>query len=274
MVASDRVSAFDSVLPTAIPHKGNVLTQISAFWFEKTEDIVPNHVVEVINEEAQLAAYLDKSTIERHGQMLCHRSLVVHRAERIDVECVVRGYITGSAWAEYQEKGSVYGVALPTGMKEADKLPEPLFTPTTKAASGHDMPITLDEMRALIGGQLTDEIREKSLAIYNFAERFAIERDIIIADTKMEFGLIDGQLSLIDELLTPDSSRFWDAGTYSPGQSQPSFDKQYLRDWLIESGWNKEPPAPQVAPDVVEVTSRKYQEAYQRITGQKLPGAE
>jgi len=196
--------------------------------------------------------------------------MIVRRAERIDVECVVRGYISGSAWAEYQKNGTICGITLPEDLRESEQLSQPIFTPTTKADTGHDEPITIEEMRGLIGEALTREIMEKSLAIYDYAAQYARGRGIIIADTKMEFGMVNGKLILIDELLTPDSSRFWDVETYSPGKPQPSFDKQPLRDWLSASGWNKEPPAPELPPEIVESTAERYREAYRRLTGKEL----
>jgi len=196
--------------------------------------------------------------------------MIVKRAERIDIECVVRGYLSGSAWAEYKQSGTISGMSMPKGLKESDRLPEPLFTPTTKADTGHDEPITVKQMEKLVGKSLTKGIMEKSIAVYNFAAQYALSRGIIIADTKMEFGMIGGKLSLIDELLTPDSSRFWDAEKYSPGKSQPSFDKQPLRDWLTGSGWNKEPPAPELPTKIIKETASRYREAYRRLTGKEL----
>ncbi|HUV51945.1 MAG TPA: phosphoribosylaminoimidazolesuccinocarboxamide synthase [Dehalococcoidia bacterium] len=273
IIATDRVSAFDVVLPNGIPDKGIVLNQLSAFWFDKTAHIVPNHMLEVVN---------DVNWLNRvYGERVCvsyysyppyveRRSMIVKKAERIDIECVVRGYLSGSAWAEYKQGGTISGITMPKGLKESEKLPEPMFTPTTKESAGHDQPITVKQMEKLLGKSLTVEIIEKSLAIYDYAAEYARTRGIIIADTKMEFGMIEGKLSLIDELLTPDSSRFWDAEKYSPGKSQPSFDKQMLRDWLTDSGWNKEPPAPELPPKVVKETSKRYREAYRRLTGHEL----
>lgn len=273
IIATDRVSAFDVVMPNGIPDKGIVLNQLSAFWFDKTAHIVSNHMLEAVN---------DVNWLNRvYGERVCvsyysyppyveRRSMIVKKAERIDIECVVRGYLSGSAWAEYKQSGTISGVAMPKGLKESEKLPEPMFTPTTKESAGHDQPITIKQMEKLVGKQLTAEIMEKNLAIYNYAAEYARTRGIIIADTKMEFGMIAGKLSLIDELLTPDSSRFWDAEKYAPGKSQASFDKQMLRDWLTSSGWNKEPPAPELPPEVVKETSQKYREAYRRLTGHKL----
>jgi len=273
LIATDRVSAFDVVLPAGIPDKGIVLNQFSAFWFEQTAHIVPNHLIEVVNDVNWLnSTYGDRvcSGYYSYPPYVARRSMIVRRAERIDVECVVRGYISGSAWDEYQKSGTICGITLPEDLRESEQLSQPIFTPTTKADTGHDEPITIEEMRGLIGEALTREIMEKSLAIYDYAAQYARGRGIIIADTKMEFGMVNGKLILIDELLTPDSSRFWDVETYSPGKPQPSFDKQPLRDWLSASGWNKEPPAPELPPEIVESTAERYREAYRRLTGKEL----
>ena len=273
LIATDRVSAFDVVLPAGIPDKGIVLNQFSAFWFEQTSHIVPNHLIEVVNDVNWLnSTYGERvcSGYYSYPPYVARRSMIVRRAERIDVECVVRGYISGSAWDEYQKSGTICGITLPEDLRESERLLQPIFTPTTKADTGHDEPITIEEMRGLIGEALTREIMEKSLAIYDYAAQYARGRGIIIADTKMEFGMVNGKLILIDELLTPDSSRFWDVETYSPGKPQPSFDKQPLRDWLSASGWNKEPPAPELPPEIVESTAERYREAYRRLTGKEL----
>ena len=273
LIATDRVSAFDVVLPGGIPDKGIVLNQLSAFWFERTSHVVPNHLIEVVNDVNWLNnTYGEKvcSGYYSYPPYVARRSMIVRRAQRIDVECVVRGYISGSAWAEYQKSGVVCGVALPNGLKESGELLQPIFTPTTKAESGHDEAITVEQMKDLVGEALTGEIVEKSLAIYEYAAQYALGRGIIIADTKLEFGMVGDKLILIDELLTPDSSRFWDAETYSPGKPQPSFDKQPLRDWLSNSGWNKEPPAPELPKEVIEDTAQRYREAYRRLTGKEL----
>ena len=270
LVATDRISAFDVVLPDGVPDKGKVLTQLSAFWFEQTRDIVPNHMIEVVDDVRMLHARTPRDICYAFPAYLEGRSMVVRRAERADVECVVRGYLSGSAWAEYQREGSVCGIRLPAGLRESEQFAKPIFTPTTKADSGHDQPVTMEELRGLIGRELADALEEKSLTVYRHATAYAIGRGIIIADTKFEFGFINGKLSLIDELLTPDSSRFWDVATYEPGRSQPSFDKQYARDWLTASGWNKEPPAPTLPTDVVEKTAEKYREAYRRLTARDL----
>ncbi len=270
IVATDRISAFDSVLPCGIPSKGLVLNQLSAFWFEKIKNLVPNHLIEVVDDVHCLDAYLPAESRFSYPSYLVGRSMVVKKAKRIPIECVVRGYLSGSAWAEYQQQGSVSSFLLPKGLQESQELPQPLFTPTTKAETGHDLPLSMEEMKELTGEALAEEIKEKSLAIYNYARQYARARGIIIADTKMEFGLDDNKLILIDELLTPDSSRFWDTEHYKVGQSQPSYDKQPTRDWLVEAGWNKEPPAPMLPPEVIEATSRRYQQAYERLAGKKL----
>ncbi len=260
MVATDRISAFDVVLPTGIPEKGAVLCQISAFWFELTSHLIPNHFI-------ALATEVDDLDI---SQEIARRSMVVRRAERIDVECVVRGYITGSALSEYRRGGTVSGKPMPEGMVEGDKFPEPLFTPTTKAEVGHDEAITVEQMEEMVGKELTQRLAEVSINIYSFARHLAQAKGIIIADTKFEFGLVDDQLTLIDELLTPDSSRFWDASGYSPGKSQPNYDKQHVRDWLDEQGWDHEPPAPELPDDVVERTHQRYLEAFKTLTERTL----
>ena len=262
MVATDRISAFDVVLPTGIPDKGAVLTSLSAFWFEQTAHLVPNHLVAVVENPAQLAPYGFPCPPELLG-----RSLLVRKARRIDVECVARGYLAGSAWADYRESGTVFGKAMPAGLREADRLPQPLFTPTTKAETGHDEPLSEAELVAVVGADLAEQLRETTLALYAWACDFALPRGIILADTKFEFGLLDGEMIVIDEMLTPDSSRFWAAEEYQPGSSPPSFDKQYVRDWLTASGWDREPPAPALPPEVVQRTTEKYREAYRRLTG-------
>jgi phosphoribosylaminoimidazole-succinocarboxamide synthase len=268
IVASDRISAFDVVLPCGIPDKGAVLNLISAFWFAKTAHIVPNHLLEVVKDTAQLKAYVPQKN--GYPAELANRSMIVRKAKRIPIECVVRGYLSGSAWSEYSSKGTVNGVATRPGMRESERFPEAIFTPTTKAESGHDQPLSLKGMAELVGEELTGELREKTLAVYRFAEEYSRTKGIIIADTKMEFGVVDGKVILIDELLTPDSSRFWDASKYVVGRSQPSYDKQMVRDWLTASGWNKEPPAPMLPEDLIQKTSERYQEAYRILTGSSL----
>ncbi len=270
IIATDRISAFDSVLPIGIPDKGLVLNQLSAFWFKKTQNLVPNHLIETVDDVRRLDGYLTSKSRFAYPSYLAGRSMIVNKVERIPVECVVRGYLAGSAWEEYQQSGTVFGLPLPEGQQESQELLQPLFTPTTKAETGHDLPLSMDEMRKLVGKALAEVIKEKSLAVYGYAREYARATGIIIADTKMEFGLDNGKLILIDELLTPDSSRLWDAGQYKVGQSQPSYDKQPVRDWLVQSGWNKEPPAPTLPPDVIKATARRYRQAYERLTGRKL----
>jgi phosphoribosylaminoimidazole-succinocarboxamide synthase len=270
IVATDRISAFDVVLPAGIPGKGLVLNKLSAFWFNQTRDLVPNHLVEAVDDVGCLDAYLSAESRFAYPSYLAGRSMVVRKVKRIMVECVVRGYLSGSAWEEYQKSGTISGMPLPKGLKQSQELPQPLFTPTTKAETGHDQPLSMDEMKKLVGDHMAEEMEQKSLAIYNYARGYAIARGIIIADTKFEFGLDGDRLILIDELLTPDSSRIWDAGLYKVGQSQASFDKQPVRDWLTQSGWNKEPPAPMLPPEVIEATTRRYEQAYKRLTGSKL----
>jgi phosphoribosylaminoimidazole-succinocarboxamide synthase len=270
IVATDRLSAFDVVLPDGIPGKGRVLNQLSAFWFRQTEDIVPNHLVAPVDDVKRLRSYFpDKTDLDRL-EVLNGRAMIVKKVQRIDVECVVRGYISGSAWEEYRKTGTVCGISLPKGLQESQELPEAIFTPTTKADAGHDEPITLQQMKKMVGDALAEEIKAKSIAVYQYAREHARRKGVIIADTKMEFGRDDGRLILIDELLTPDSSRFWDAGQYEPGKAQPSYDKQPVRDWLTASGWNKTPPAPNLPPDVIAATSRRYREAHEKLTGKKL----
>lgn len=263
MVATDRISAYDSVLPTGIPDKGIVLTQLSRFWFERTRDLVPNHLITTDLSDLPAAAQPFREQLEG-------RSMVVKKAERIDIECVARGYLAGSAWEEYQRDGTACGIKLSHGLVNSSKLPEPIFTPAAKVDDGHDVNITFEQVIDLVGKELAEKLRAATLTIYKAAEEYARTRGIIIADTKLEFGLVDGELTIIDELLTPDSSRFWEATRYAPGKSQPSFDKQFLRDWLTESGWDREPPAPALPQEVAEATAAKYREAYERLTGRSL----
>ncbi len=271
IVATDRISAFDIVLPCGIPNKGKVLNQLSAFWFEKTKHIVPNHLLQVVDDASCLDSYLPEESRFAYPSYLNGRSMIVKKAERIPIECVVRGFLSGSAWEEYREQGTVFGTPVIRGLLESSDLPWSIFTPTTKAEEGHDMPMSIEEVEKIIGASLAQEIEEKGLAIYKFAQKFArIPGSFFIADTKLEFGVDDGELILIDELLTPDSSRFWDIGIFRVGQPQDSFDKQPVRDWLTQSGWNKEPPAPILPPDVIESTSKRYQQVYERLTGKKL----
>lgn len=271
IIATDRISAFDVVLPCGIPEKGKILNQISVYWFEQTKHIIQNHVVEVVNDVKVLDKYLPAKKRFAYPEYLAEISMVVKKLERLPIECVARGYLSGSAWSEYKETGKLlWADNLPKGLRESEALPRPLFTPTTKAETGHDEPITLEGVKKLVGKEIAEQVRDKTLTIYNFAHKQALAKGIIIADTKLEFGLDNGKLILIDELLTPDSSRFWDVKTYKVGQSQPSYDKQPVRDWLTKSGWNKEPPAPMLPDDVIASTSRIYRTAYERLTGKKL----
>jgi len=265
IVATDRLSAFDCVLPTPIPKKGKVLTALTLFWLDHFKADVANHLV-----TADVTAMPEPA--RRHADVLRGRSMLVRRAKPLPVECVCRGYLSGSAWQSYQEVGAVCGIKLPKGLKESDKLPEPIFTPTTKAESGHDEPLSQEAAAELVGEKTAATIRERSLWVYGKAREFAASRGVIIADTKFEWGEADGRLLLIDEVLTPDSSRFWPAEGYRPGGAQPSFDKQYVRDWLNASGWNHEPPAPELPPDVVARTTEKYVQAYEKITGRGFEG--
>jgi phosphoribosylaminoimidazole-succinocarboxamide synthase len=262
-VATDRISAFDYVLATGIPQKGRVLTQISLFWFEFLKDVVPTHLI-----EADVAKF--PATLQKYSDQLRGRSMIVTRAEMFPVECVVRGYISGSAWKEYKSSGRVCGIELPSGLKESDKLPQPIFTPATKATSGHDENISFEDMSRIIGSDLSRELRDISIKIYSKAADYALQKGIIIADTKFEFGRTAAGITLADEVLTPDSSRFWPADKYHSGQTQESYDKQYVRDYLEEIHWNKRPPAPALPPEAARKTSEKYLEAYRQLTGRKL----
>jgi len=263
IVTTDRLSAFDYILPTPIPDKGRVLTQITIFWLDLLRDIVPNHFV---------TAQVDEYPIQfrPYRDQLEGRSMLVRRARMIDVECVARGYISGSGWRDYKSAGAICGIALPPGLRESDRLPRPLFTPASKAQSGHDENISFDNVSERIGQDLAERLRSLTLRIYDRAARYAEDRGIIIADTKFEFGFIGGQLILADEVLTPDSSRFWPQATYAPGGPQPSFDKQYVRDYLESIHWNKQPPAPELPEQVARKTSEKYREAYRVLTGREL----
>jgi len=263
-IATDRISAFDYVLATGIPSKGKVLTQLSLFWFDFLKDIVPNHLA-----TADVTKY--PLNLRRYTEQLRGRSMLVVKADMIAIECVVRGYISGSAWKEYRDTGKVCGIDLPKGLRESDKLPEPIFTPSTKAASGHDENISFSQMCERAGPRLSEKLRDLSLAIYTKAADYAAQRGIIIADTKFEFGKTQAGIVLADEVLTPDSSRFWPADKYQPGRPQESFDKQYVRDYLESIRWNKQPPAPALPPDVAQKTSEKYKEAYRHLTGHELP---
>ena len=259
IVTTDRISAFDHVLPTPIPGKGAVLTAMSAFWFDLLAPIVPHHLM-TTDVEAM------GPQVARHRDVLRGRTMLVRRAERIEAECVVRGYITGSAWADYRRSGVVCGIAIRPGMSEAEAFDEPLFTPATKALDGHDENIDFATLAGIVGRDVAEQVRDLSLRIYAAGREHALARGIILADTKFEFGIIDGRIALIDEVLTPDSSRFWDVDTWQVGSSPPSFDKQIVRDHLVASGWDREPPAPELPPDVVERTAARYREALERLT--------
>ena len=260
MVASDRISAYDVVLPNGIPLKGEVLTMFSHFWFERVADLVPNHLLAKANEPLPQA-------VQSHVEQIGRRAMVVKKAQPLAIECVVRGYLAGSGWKEYQKQGTVCGISLPDGLDNSSKLPEPIFTPATKAEEGHDENISFDEAINIVGKDIAEQARELSIKIYNRGRDHAAEKGIIIADTKFEFGIFEGELILIDEVLTPDSSRFWPADLYAPGKSQPSFDKQFVRDYLETLDWDKTPPGPELPEDIVQKTSEKYIEAYTRVTG-------
>jgi len=262
-VATDRISAFDCIMPNGIPRKGEVLTQISYFWFGQTSSFQPNHLLSQANDPLPAA-------LQPFSAQLARRCMIVRKAQPLAIECVVRGYLAGSGWKEYRERQTICGIQLPAGLQESAELPEPIFTPATKAESGHDENISFAEAAKLVGGDIAEQARAASMKIYLFAREYARQRGIIIADTKFEFGLFDGKLLLIDEILTPDSSRFWPADQYQPGRSQPSFDKQFVRDYLETLDWNKTPPAPVLPPEVVAKTQAKYLEAYERLAGNKL----
>jgi len=261
IVATDRLSAFDVILPTPIPDKGRVLTQLSLFWFHLLKDLIPNHVISATD----FPAPFDKFKEELAG-----RAMLVRKTKPLPIECVVRGYVSGSGWKDYRVTGRICGIPLPTGLRESDRLPEPIFTPATKAASGHDENISLEQATKMIGGELAEKVRAVSLEIYRRAAAYAAPRGIIVADTKFEFGLLNNELIWIDEALTPDSSRFWPAAHFSPGGPQPSFDKQFVRDYLERMRWPKTPPGPELPPEVVSATRDKYREAYRILTGREL----
>jgi phosphoribosylaminoimidazole-succinocarboxamide synthase len=263
LVASDRISAFDVIMPNGIPRKGEVLTRISHFWFEKFASLVPNHLL------AKADDPLPKN-LQPFAAQLARRSMIVKKAKPLAIECIVRGYLSGSGWKEYKQSQTVCGIQLPAGLTESAELPEPIFTPSTKAEAGHDENISFAQACKIVGNDLATQARDLSLKIYRAGRDYARQRGIIIADTKFEFGLSDGKLILIDEVMTPDSSRFWPADQYQPGHGQPSFDKQFVRDYLETLDWNKTPPGPMLPPDVVAKTSTKYLEAYEKLTGKKL----
>jgi phosphoribosylaminoimidazole-succinocarboxamide synthase len=262
-VATDRISAFDVIMPNGIPRKGEVLTQISYFWFAQTESFQPNHLLSRASDPLP-------QSLQPFASQLAGRSMIVKKAKPLAIECVVRGYLAGSGWKEYQKSQTVCGIKLPRGLKESGELPEPIFTPATKAETGHDENISFERAKRIVGDDIAGQARAASLRIYNSARDYARQRGIIIADTKFEFGLDNGKLILIDEVLTPDSSRFWPADRYASGRSQPSFDKQFVRDYLETLDWDKTPPGPMLPPEVVAKTSAKYLEAYERLTGKKL----
>lgn len=263
IVATDRISAYDSILPNEIPYKGEILTRLSSFWFKQTKELAKNHFLSLFPDDFPPEA-------RKHGPALKGRAMLVRKAKPLPVECVVRGYLAGSAWKEYQEKGSISDQEFPPGLKYCARLSSPLFTPATKAESGHDINISLGEMEELIGKELAQSLKAVSLKLFQFAATKAESKGIIIADTKFEFGLVGGDVILIDEIFTPDSSRFWPADQYGPGRSQKSFDKQYVRDFLDETGWDHEPPPPKLPAEVVRKTSEKYIEAYERLTGEEF----
>lgn len=265
LVVTDRVSAFDVVFRELIPFKGQVLNSISAFWFEKFKDLVPNHM---ISTDPQTYPEL----LPQYAEQLAGRSMLVKKAQMLPAECIVRGYLEGSAWKEYQTSGTVSGIKMPEGLRRGDRLPQPLFTPSTKAESGHDENITVEQLKDLVGSEMGAKLEDLSLKIYESGAAYALERGLILADTKFEFGMLDGEIILCDEVLTPDSSRFWDLALYEPGKAQQSFDKQYLRDYLETLDWDKQEPAPGLPDDVVEQTSARYLEAYRLLTGEDLPG--
>jgi phosphoribosylaminoimidazole-succinocarboxamide synthase len=266
MVATDRISAFDVILPNAIPHKGKVLTQLSAFWFERLEGMVDHHLVSVQVDEFP-------APLQPFREELAGRSMLVRKCTPLPIECVVRGYLAGSGWAEYRQSETICGSRLPSGLVESAELPEPIFTPATKATNGHDENISFDRAAQIIGPELAEQVRDLSLRIYNRAREYALEKGIIICDTKFEFGMEGSRLLLIDEVLTPDSSRFWPADEFEPGKSQPSFDKQFIRDYLETLDWDKAPPGPELPSSIVEATSQRYLEAYRLLTGKNLAEA-
>jgi phosphoribosylaminoimidazole-succinocarboxamide synthase len=267
IIATDRLSAFDVVLPTAIPGKGVILTGLSEFWFAQTAGLMPNHLI-----STDPASFPE--AVPEHGDHLAGRTMLVRRAERIDVECVVRGYLAGSAWEEYKATGGVAGEPMPGGLRIGDRLPEPIFTPAAKVDDGHDVNLSRRDLATMYGSELAERLELMSLNIYLAASELAEDRHLILADTKFEFGYVDGELTIIDELLTPDSSRYWDAAAWQPGRNPPSFDKQFVRDWLAASGWDKQPPGPELPPEVVAGTTERYIEAYRRLTGQEPALAE
>lgn len=272
MIATDRISAFDVVLPTPIRDKGRILSQMSRFWFELLDNVVSHHMIAMADDTVAMNNIPSTGALKTLPPEYAQRSMVVKKAERIDIECVVRAYITGSAWAEYTQSGNVNGARMPSGLKEADPFPELLFTPTTKAEKGHDEPLTASEVKDMVGNDMARRLEEASKTVFQRAHDHAHQKGMIIADSKFEFGLVNGELTLIDEVLTPDSSRFWDIDQYAPGSSPPAFDKQFVRDWLTKSGWDREPPAPKLPQNVVEQTRNRFLTALERLTGETLVG--
>lgn len=268
IVATDRISAFDVVLPDGIPDKGKVLTALSAFWFKFTQPFTPSHFLTI--DDAEI--FNKRPALRKYQETLSGQSMLVKKAKVFPVECVVRGYLAGSGWKEYREINSICGIKLPAGLQESERLPEPIFTPSTKAVSGHDENITFTEMQKIAGASVAQILKERSLAIYEAAHRYALTKGVIISDTKFEWGEVNGAIILVDEVLTPDSSRFWPKDNYTPGLPQPSFDKQFVRDYLESVNWDKKPPAPKLPEEIIRKTSEKYLEAYRRITGLELTG--
>jgi phosphoribosylaminoimidazole-succinocarboxamide synthase len=263
LVATDRISAFDYVLPNPIPNKGICLTQLSKFWFDYTTEILPNHMITTNFKDYP-------SELHKYGEVLEHRSMIVKKTKVIPIECIVRGYISGSAWKSYQKDHTVCGIQLPSGLQESERFDEPLFTPSTKAESGHDINISFKQMKEQVGAEVAEHLQDYSLRLYSSAREYAMKRGIIIADTKFEFGMVDDEILLIDEALTPDSSRFWPADQYESSRSQPSFDKQYVRDYLSSTGWDKNSSPPELPEHIIQETQRKYQEAFELITGKQF----
>ena len=270
MVATDRISAFDVIMPDPVPGKGIILTQMSTFWFSLLGNILPNHMVSVVSDVAGMRNVPVTGALAELPAGYERRSMVIKRANRIEMECVVRNYLAGSAWVEYQRSGTMNGAPLPSGLREAERLPQPAFTPSTKAEHGHDEPLSREEGESLIGTELYRTLEDKSIEVFSAAHAHAASKGMILADTKFEFGYVDGELTLIDEVLTPDSSRFWDADEWKPGSTPPAYDKQYLRDWLLGQSWTREPPAPSLPAEVVTQTQKRYMQAYERLTGKSL----
>ena len=270
MVASDRISAFDVVMEQPIPGKGIILTEMSSFWFDVIDHVMPNHVIATASDEAAMASVEKNGALADLTPELARRSMVIKKAERLEIECVVRNYIAGTAWAEYEESGTMNGQALPAGMKAADRFSEPIFTPSTKEASGHDIAMTPQEAKDLVGTEMHRVLEEKSLEVFQVAHDYSAERGMILVDTKFEFGFVDGELTIIDEVLTPDSSRYWDVNDWAPGNFPPAFDKQFLRAWLLDTDWKREPPPPTLPSEIIEQTQERYLESYRRLSGKSL----